>query len=143
MGIDIYCEVFIRESLEIYTSVLQSSDSVESNRHYKEQPPPTTATAKNGHCKERSLQRTSTAKNSHCKKQSLQRTLTGVGIVLLSILSCLVLLVIFVLLLCGSFPCFPPWQVLQQAVGQCLDKRLFRSRVDLIRISSRSRPDLV
>ena len=49
---DIYCEVFIRESLEIYTSVLQSFDSVEVNRYYKEQPPPTTAIADNKYCQE-------------------------------------------------------------------------------------------
>ena len=102
-----------------------------------------TVTTRNSHRQQQPLQTTSTAKNSRCKQQSLQRTLTGAGIVLLSLLSCLVLLVIFVLLLCGSFPCFSPWQILQQAVGQCLDKRLFRSRLDLVRISSRSRPDLV
>ena len=48
---DIYCEVFIREILEIYTSVLQSFDSVEVNRYYKEQPP-TTAIADNKYCQE-------------------------------------------------------------------------------------------
>ena len=47
-----YCEVFIRESLEIYTSVVQSLDSVEINRYYKEQPPPTTAIADDKYCQE-------------------------------------------------------------------------------------------
>ena len=46
-GTDIYCEVFVRESMEIYTSVLQSLDSVEISHYHKEQPRPTTAIADN------------------------------------------------------------------------------------------------
>ena len=44
-GTDIYCEVFVRESMEIYTSVLQSLDRVEISHYHKEQPRPTTAIA--------------------------------------------------------------------------------------------------
>ena len=81
---------YLSEVWKTMISVLQSFDSIEINRHCKEQPQPTTAIAKNGDCKEQVLPR------------------IVAGIVLLSLLFLSVLLVIFVLLSHGSFPCFSP-----------------------------------
>ena len=67
--------IFLKGSLGIYTSVLQSFDSIDINSHCREQSLQVTVTAKNSHW--RLDARTVSAKRRHCKEQPLQRTVTA------------------------------------------------------------------